>query len=128
MEGGGPRILVVDDVADTREMYADSLRFVGFDVAEAGNGAEALEQAIALRPDVIVMDFAMPLMDGGEAARRLANDKRTRDIPIVMISAFGDAVPAEVRGQVAAFLPKPCQPDELSQLLRLVIEARSAAR
>jgi CheY-like chemotaxis protein len=128
MDEGAPRILVVDDVADTREMYGDALRFAGFVVSEASNGAEALEQAIILRPDVIVMDFAMPLMDGGEAARRLAGDERTRSIPVVMISAFADAVPAEVRTQVAAFLAKPCQPDELAQLLRLVIASRATAR
>lgn len=118
-------MLVVDDVADTREMYIDSLRYEGFEVVQATNGAEGVEQALLHRPDVVVMDFAMPLMDGGQAARRLAEDPRTSAIPVVLVSAFADAVPVEVRTACAAFLPKPCRPDDLAQLLRLVLSRRA---
>jgi CheY-like chemotaxis protein len=63
-------ILVVDDYQDAREMYAEYLQFSGFRVAEARNGNEAVEQAFALKPDLILMDLSLPGMDGWEATRR----------------------------------------------------------
>ena len=72
----GPLILVVDDYEDAREMYAEYLRFSGFRVAEARNGNEALEQAFALMPDLILMDLSLPGMDGWEATRQLKADER----------------------------------------------------
>jgi CheY-like chemotaxis protein len=67
----------------------------------------------------------MPGMDGGEAVRRLAIDDRTRSIPVLMLSAFGDRVPRDVRLGCAAFLAKPCDPDALSGLLHLIVSVRS---
>ena len=64
-------VLVVDDCNDSRDSFAGYLRYAGFNVAEATNGSEALEAARALRPDVILMDMHMPVMDGWEAIRRL---------------------------------------------------------
>ena len=69
-----PLVLIVDDFEDNREMYAQYLRFHGYDVAEADNGQDALSQASGLRPDVIVMDLSLPGMDGWEATRRLKQD------------------------------------------------------
>ena len=76
MSGGAPArerqlVLVVEDYQDAREMYAAYLQFSGFDVAEAGNGVEAVEKATGLLPDIILMDLALPRMDGWEATRRL---------------------------------------------------------
>ena len=59
-----PRVLVVDDYPDAREMYAEYLQYSGFDVIEAGNGIEALERAADSAPDVILMDLSLPVMDG----------------------------------------------------------------
>jgi CheY-like chemotaxis protein len=106
-------VLVVDDVAEVRDLYQIALRFAGFQVEEACDGIEALEKAIALKPDGIVLDFAMPRMDGGEAVRRLSADPRTRAIPILMVSAYADRVPEDVRRGCAAFVEKPCSPDDL---------------
>ena len=72
-----PLILVVEDYPDAREMYAEYLRFSGFRVAEARNGEEALARARQEVPDVVLMDLALPLMDGWEATRRLKSDPRT---------------------------------------------------
>ena len=66
-----PLVLVVEDYQDAREMYAAYLQFSGYRVAEATNGIEAIEQANALMPDIILMDLALPKMDGWEATRRL---------------------------------------------------------
>ncbi|MGO9838422.1 MAG: response regulator [Polyangiaceae bacterium] len=118
-------MLVVDDQAETRELHEIVLRRGGFRVTGACDGADAVEQAVALRPDIIVMDFAMPGVDGAEAVRRLAADERTCSIPVLMISAYADQVPPDLRQQCAAFLSKPCDIEELSGLVALIVAARS---
>jgi CheY-like chemotaxis protein len=123
--GAGRLVLVVDDVEDTREMYARALRAAGFRAIEARDGREAIDTATAALPDVVVMDYAMPRMDGAEATRRLAGHPRTDHIPVIIISAYADEVPRDVRLGCAAFLPKPCAPDRLVALLPLVLGARS---
>jgi CheY-like chemotaxis protein len=125
--GRRPIALIVDDVAENRDLYAIGLAACDFEVHTAEDGLEAVEKATAIRPDVIVLDFAMPKMDGGEAARRLAADERTQAIPIVMLSAFADLVPREVRLGCAAFLAKPCTAEDLAALLQLIVAARDEA-
>ena len=68
----------MDDVQDNRTIYVLFLKFSGYRIAEAENGAEALEKATTLLPDVIVMDLSLPVMDGWEATRRLKRDPRTQ--------------------------------------------------
>ena len=70
-EGSKRLVLVVDDSEDNREVYAQYLRLSGFRVESAVDGVEAVEKAAALIPDVIVMDLAMPRLDGWEATRRI---------------------------------------------------------
>ena len=72
-----PRVLLVDDYPDAREMYSEYLEFSGFDVIEAANGMEALQRAVDAAPDIILMDLSLPVMDGWEATRRLKADERT---------------------------------------------------
>ena len=84
--GKRPLVLVVDDYADSREMYAVHLSCVGFDVIEAGNGVEALERSADSAPDIIVMDLSLPIMDGWEATRRLRADARTTSIPVIVLT------------------------------------------
>ena len=74
----------MDDVQDNRTIYVLFLKFSGYRIAEAENGAEALEKATTLLPDVIVMDLSLPVMDGWEATRRLKRDPRTKKIPVVV--------------------------------------------
>ena len=110
-----PLILVVDDYQDAREMYAEYLQFSGFRVAEAKNGNEAVEQAFALKPDLILMDLSLPGIDGWEATRRLKADDATKHIPIVALT--GHALPGASEGARRAgcdsFVTKPCLPDDL---------------
>jgi len=82
-----PLVLVVEDYQDAREMYAAYLQFSGYEVAEATNGIEAIEKAQRLMPDIILMDLALPRMDGWEATRRLKSDERTRKIPVVALTS-----------------------------------------
>lgn len=122
-----PFVLVVEDYQDAREMYVEYLKFSGFRVAEARNGLEALERAQSLLPDIILMDLALPRMDGWEATRRLKADMRTRDIPVVALTGHALAGHAEGARQAGcdAFVTKPCLPDALVAEINRVLKQRS---
>jgi CheY-like chemotaxis protein len=121
-----PLVLVVDDYHDAREMYAEYLQFAGFRVAEAKNGKEAIEQALKLSPDIILMDLSLPVVDGWEATRRLKADERTKSIPVVALT--GHALAGHSEGAKEAgcdsFVTKPCLPDALVVEVRRMLEAR----
>ena len=110
-----PLVLVVEDYQDAREMYCEYLRFSGYDVVEAANGFEAIEQAVAETPDIILMDLALPKMDGWEATRRLKADTRTKEIPIVALTGHALAGHADSAHKAGcdSFVTKPCLPDAL---------------
>lgn len=115
MNDKAPLILVVDDYQDAREMYAEYLQFSGFRVAEARNGNEAVDQAFALKPDLILMDLSLPGMDGWEATRRLKADETTKHIPIVALTghALAGASEGAKKAGCDSFVTKPCLPDDL---------------
>lgn len=118
-----PLVLVVDDYQDAREMYAEYLSFSGFRVVEAGTGTEAVEKALALRPDVILMDLSLPGMDGWAATRQLKSDERTKAIPVVALTGHalaGASEGARLAG-CDAFVTKPCLPDELVVEIRRML-------
>jgi CheY-like chemotaxis protein len=119
-----PLVLVVEDYQDAREMYAAYLQFSGFEVAEAGNGIEAIDKTHALMPDIVLMDLALPRMDGWEATKRLKNDPRTRHIPIVALTGHALAGHAEGAREAGcdAFVTKPCLPDALVAEIKRLLE------
>ena len=85
----GPRtILVVDDFDDTRLLLRTWLERRGFRVIEAANGLQAINQAETEAPDLIIMDLGMPAMAGDQATARLKADPSTRDIPVIVTTAF----------------------------------------
>jgi CheY-like chemotaxis protein len=120
-----PLLLLVDDFPDTLEAYSDYLIFRGYRLLAARNGFEALEQAFARRPDLILMDLSLPDMDGWEATRRLKADPRTKHIPVVALTghALDGASESAFAAGCDAFLTKPCSPQdvvaEVRRLLRL---------
>jgi two-component system cell cycle response regulator DivK len=121
----GQRVLVVDDYQDSREAYAEYLRFVGYEVSSAADGNAALDCALAQSCDVIVLDIALPKLDGLSVLRRLRANPRTADVPVIIVSA---ATSAEIRSAADAaganmFLAKPCPPDEVELAIRAVIGA-----
>jgi two-component system, cell cycle response regulator DivK len=124
-----PRVLVVDDYPDAREMYAEYLAYSGFEVIEAGNGLEALERAADSGPDIILMDLSLPVMDGWEATRRLKADKATADIPIVALTghALAGILEGARKAGCDAFVTKPCLPEDLVKEIRKVLDASSVA-
>ena len=122
-----PLVLVVEDYQDAREMYAAYLTFSGYRVAEATNGLEAIEKTVELMPDIILMDLALPKMDGWEATRRLKMDERTKHIPIVALTGHALAGHAEGARQAGcdAFVTKPCLPDALVAEIQKMLAARA---
>ena len=126
-KGERPRVLVVDDYPDAREMYAEYLQYSGFDVIEAGNGIEALERAADSAPDIILMDLSLPVMDGWEATRRLKADKATADIPIVALTghALAGILEGAKNAGCDAFITKPCLPEDLVKEIRRVLDHRA---
>jgi CheY-like chemotaxis protein len=125
-----PRVLVVDDYPDAREMYAEYLQFSGFDVIEAGNGVEALERAADSDPDVILMDLSLPVMDGWEATRRLKADRATADIPIVALTghALAGILEGAMNAGCDAFVTKPCLPEDLVKEIQKVLSSASSTK
>jgi two-component system cell cycle response regulator DivK len=119
-----PLVLVVEDYQDAREMYAAYLQFSGFQVAEAANGIEAVEKTQELLPDIVLMDLALPQMDGWEATRRLKSDGRTSHIPIVALTGHALAGHAEGAREAGcdAFVTKPCLPDALVAEIKRVLD------
>jgi CheY-like chemotaxis protein len=122
-------VLLVDDYADNRDMYAEFLRFSGYRVVVASNGKEALDQVARSRPSVVVMDLTMPVMDGWEARRRLKADPATRPIPVVVLT--GNALKgADVEARRAgcdAYLVKPCLPEDLHRTIVGVLGGSAGA-
>jgi two-component system cell cycle response regulator DivK len=118
-----PLVLVVDDFSDAREMYGEYLRFCGYRVAEAQNGVEAIDQALKLKPDVILMDLSMPIVDGWEATRRLKADNRTKDIPVVALTGHAMSGHSESakRAGCDVVVTKPCLPQDLVKQIRRVV-------
>ncbi len=123
-----PRVLLVDDYPDAREMYAEYLQFSGYDVIEAANGMEALQRALDSAPDIILMDLSLPVMDGWEATRRLKSDERTAPIPVVALTGHALAGISEGAKKAGcdAFVTKPCLPEDLVREIRNVLQSREA--
>jgi two-component system, cell cycle response regulator DivK len=122
-DGAQPLVLLVDDTEDNRDVYAQYLTMSGFRVELAVDGVEAVEMAARLKPDVIVMDLAMPRLDGWEATRQIKAAPETSAIPVIALTGNA-ATESKRRAQEAGcsgYLTKPCLPDVLvSEIRRLV--------
>ena len=118
-----PLVVLVEDQPDLRRLYAEQLTISGFDVVEAGDGADAITHTTALGPDVVLMDLSLPGIDGWEATTRLKNDERTAHIPVVALTAHDGAGELEraTRAGCDWFVPKPCPPDALIVEVRRVL-------
>jgi CheY-like chemotaxis protein len=122
-------VLVVDDYPDAREMYGEYLEYCGFDVVQAANGIEALERALEAKPDIILMDLSLPVMDGWEATRRLKADKRTANIPVVALTGHALAGISEGAKKAGcdSFVTKPCLPEDLVKEIRRVLDSPASS-
>ncbi len=117
------RILIVDDEPDLRYLLRRILESAGHEVAEAGHGTEALECVRASRPDLVVTDMMMPVMDGVELIRQLRADPSTAEMPI--LAATGDAALA---GAADAVLAKPYDSAKLVAAASLLLAQTEGRR
>jgi twitching motility two-component system response regulator PilH len=85
-----PLILIVDDEPDFLEIFGTKLGASGFRIETAGNGEEGIKKAKSLKPDLVLMDVKMPVMDGAEAVLKLKSDPATKDIKVVFLTGLGD--------------------------------------
>lgn len=109
------RILLVDDYPDALEMWGLYLRSHGYDVVTADNGLMAVDLAISMTPDVVVLDLELPGLSGCEAARRLRGDDRTSTVPLIAATGYSHVKQLDQAREAGfdAIVVKPCEPGAL---------------
>jgi two-component system, OmpR family, phosphate regulon response regulator PhoB len=114
-----PRLLIVDDIGQLRKLVRYTVGYGRYEIHEAANGAEGLEKARALVPDVMILDVGMPDMSGFQVCAEVKRDPRLRTVFIVMLSARGQAADLEQgrRAGADAYVVKPFQPDRLLEII-----------
>jgi two-component system, cell cycle response regulator DivK len=114
------RVLIVEDQEDLRDILRFALEGAGYVVIEAANGAEGAEKASAERPDLVLMDIQMPVLDGYDATRQIKTCSDTAQIPVIAISSLamkGDEEKARAAG-CDGYITKPYSPRQVLALLR----------
>lgn len=116
---GTKKILVVEDNADLRDLLTMVIRRLGHEVAIAITGQEAVERASTMRPDLILMDIGLPILNGVEATVRIKGDPATKYIPIVIVSALGMCpdIKRALEAGAAQFVQKPVTVTEIRAIL-----------
>jgi CheY-like chemotaxis protein len=118
-----PLVLIVDDADDTRDLYVQHFEEQGFRVAHAADGEHALFKIATVTPDLVVMDLAMPVLDGWTATQLIKTNPRTRHIPVIALTGqSGDADLARAKEAGAdAVVTKPCAPPALVVIVRRLL-------
>jgi CheY-like chemotaxis protein len=120
MSEAKPKILVVEDNADEAQMVRMILEPEGYEIALAANGREGLEKAEADKPDLIVLDVMMPVLDGFAMCAKLREDPEFQKVPVILLTAVGAhirdtkyPISGVLRAQAEEYLEKPVNPEEL---------------
>lgn len=123
-----PKVLVVDDLSDNLMLMSLSLQHMGYDAITATNGVEAVEVALQARPDLILMDIAMPELDGLGATRRIREHVELANTPIIAVTAFntGDFRGAAYDAGFDGYITKPIDFERLSKLISNLLSRKSA--
>jgi len=119
-------VLVVEDSLPQREMIATLLREVGFQVAVAADGVEAMAMFAKNPPELVVVDVVMPNMNGYELCRQLKNNEATKHIPIVMCSTKAEEFDRYwgMRQGADAYISKPFQPQEMVGIVKELLKKK----
>ena len=117
------KVLVVDDEMHIIHVVAIKLRNNGYDVISAENGAQGYERACEDKPDIIVTDYQMPVMNGGELVRKVRSNNETKNIPVIMLTARGFSIDDDDKDtlQISEFLSKPFSPKELLRTIEDIL-------
>lgn len=122
-------VLVIDDEFGTVEVLVAALEDAGYRVLTAANGRRALERLEENKPDLVISDFMMPLMDGAALVTAMRTNPSFRDIPVIMMSAAPEAALRKHLDGYEAFLRKPFRIPALLEIVRTVFErGRDAKR
>src|SRR5687768_716201 len=121
-------VLIVDDSLHTRQLYMEYLKYRGLGVVTAPEAEAGLTLARTLKPDVVIMDLAMPGLNGITATQRLKQDPRTRRIPVIVLTgyAFRAIEHGALEAGADAFLTKPCLPEDLEAKIRQLLPSKHA--
>jgi two-component system, cell cycle response regulator DivK len=111
------KILVVEDLTDIRKMMKIMVELYGYEVIEARDGAEAVEQAREHRPSLVLMDLAMPLMNGADAARAIKSEENLENIPIIAVTAYRNMDEEAIEAGCSRVIHKPVDFLKLKTLL-----------
>lgn len=127
-EAGG--VLIVDDNEQNVELLYAYMEDLGVPIRTAGDGYQALTAFEEQQPDIVLLDVMMPRMSGFQLCERLKGDPKTRDVPIVMVTALGEAADIERADEAGAddFLTKPVNKIELLMRVRSLMEVRRMRR
>ena len=122
-------VLVVDDSAEVRDVVRRALEREGWSVREASNGREAFEQLQAKVPSLVLLDLMMPVMDGYEVYHLLKEDPRTKNIPVIIITAKGERKDRQLGMSSATYqyVVKPFTVDEVLGKARDVLQQRTVS-
>jgi DNA-binding response OmpR family regulator len=121
-------VMVVDDDYDARRIYSDYMRSKGLNVTTAADGRKGIEKANDLKPDVIVLDLAMPRVDGWTVLKNVRESSLTSQIAVVVVSAMSDGRDQAFHMGCDAYLVKPCSPDVLYLQIRALSRFQGTAR
>ncbi|MBW4420548.1 MAG: response regulator [Myxacorys californica WJT36-NPBG1] len=119
-------VLIVDDSVTVREMIADQLRQIGFEVAVAADGVDAIAQLQTSLPDLVITDIIMPRMNGYELCRWIKSDPRTHSIPVMMCSIKSEEFDRYwgIKQGADAYVTKPCPPNEMMNAIQVLLNQR----
>lgn len=118
-------ILIAEDERDIRDLIQFTLMFAGHKITAAANGAEALELAPKVKPDLIMMDVRMPKMTGYEACREMKKIEELKKVPVIFLSAKGQDEEKQtgIEAGAIAYILKPFAPDDLTRQIAEILKA-----
>lgn len=122
-------ILIVDDLMTLRQPIRFTLERAGYAVEEAENGQEALSKIAASRPDLVLLDLMMPMMNGAEVLERLQGNDATKGIPVIVLTAVADRsqIKRYLQSKTIDYLLKPFTTSTLLERVRRVLEGNERA-
>lgn len=119
-----PVVLIIEDEAGFRRVYADALEYEGFSVLSAKDGAQGLKLIKSKRPDAILLDLILPKLPGLELLKQIKNDDQLRNIPVLICSVLGQDVTIKKAMELGAnkyFYKGKVSPDEIAKACRQVL-------
>ena len=121
---GRPRVLIVEDNADVRRLYAIGLNQHGFEVKLAANGAEAVDRVESEKPDLILLDLGMPIMDGWELIAKINPSEQVSFIPVVIVTGQTNSNDRQRHRCIIGWLAKPAAIEQIVTVITHALPAR----